>query len=744
MDWKVEVSSVNAGVPLTQVANGTGPNGTISTKWASATGAFPDASDYVITVSATDTVPSTGSNQLTGVVINNTNFIKFTFPTEGATVGGLVRAVGQAGASWSLRWDNVTSAATGAAGAISVDVDSTTQTDGAHTLVLAVTNNFGDVSTLTHNLTIKNDALPVVRLTAPLENATIKGTVNLIGEAHSPDTLAHVTLKNELGTTFYDQVGANHAINVPWDTIGLSVPDGTHTLTLLLQDSAGNENRVIRNVIVKNVGPIVNFSVTPTPGGFGKGTLTISGTVTDTSLKDWKITVDGGTTGVTPNTGTTSTIDATWNTTVYNDGPHVVKVVATDTAGNTGQNQVTVTTDNTKPRAEITAPPPNTIVTGGTLTVTGTATDANLDFWEVTVDGGTTGVSNPTGTGTVVNSIIDTTLYNEGNHTIKLAVFDKAGNEGDATVTFIIDKTGPLIDITAPIEDAFVKAIVAITGTAKDPNLKDWVIKIDGVLDFPNNTGTVEAISANWDTRVKISGNPKFPDGPHTINVTATDKAGNITNFTRKVKVDNTPPKINNVKPEKDTFVGDTVAITATIEELFLDKWTVTVDGQEIDGGTGNTSEVDVTWDTTNFGEGNHTIRIQAIDKAGNITNSDVVVTIDRTPPVVKIQYPFANLRVAPGSNLQVVVDITDLSDKSIDPEAVDGKLRGPKNEVVAKIAKVSSASLPAKNGIRWIGLVNVGKGGGKAGDQFTIEISVKDKAGNGPTVAKKIIVVRF
>jgi len=119
-------------------------------------------------------------------------------------------------------------------------------------------------------------------------------------------------------------------------------------------------------------------------------------------------------------------------------------------------------------------------------------------------------------------------------------------------------------------------------------------------------------------------------------------------------------------------------------------------------------------------------------------------VTIDRTEPKVFIRYPFQNQVFAPKTMILIVVDITDLSDKSVDEESISVLLRGPKNNVIAKADKLSVVPLTAGNGIRWTGQLNVGKGGGKTGDKFTVEATAKDKAGNGPVTAKKTIFIRF
>jgi hypothetical protein len=743
MNWTVEVKSVNQGIDYTVVASGTATNVTVRTTWESAGGAFPDDTDYEIRIQATDMIPQTGEASVTGMVLNNTTFIRLTHPTDKATVGGLVRGTGSAGGNWSIRWDDTTVAATGSAGTITRDLDSTKIADGNHTVVLAVTNTYGDTSRITHSITIKNDVLPVVRLTEPTEGDYVKGTVTILGEAHHPEAGSRVTLKTDLGTTLYDEVGADHDIDVDWDT--LTSTEGLRTLTLLLTDPSDNENRAIVNVTIDNVAPTVSFSVTPTTGGFGKGTLDIQGEVLGEesgNVDRWRITVDGGTSGIDPSEGDTATISATWNTAIYSDTPHTVKVTAYDKAGNKGEAQVTITTDNTNPTATITSPEAGTKVTGGTMAIAGSVDDANFKEWKLTVDGGTTGLTPSQGTVKTVSATLNTSSYGEGDHEIMLSAYDKAGNKGDATVTFSIDKTKPEITIDAPEENGHVRGLATISGTFTET--VDWVVLIDGTVDIPDNTGQADTFSVTWDTRVRVGGQRKFPDGIHTILVRATDLAGNIASTEIPVTVDNTAPTLENILPEEDSFVGETVIITASIKEPNIDTWKVTVDGEDLPSNEGNSREIEVEWDTTDFSEGTHTIEFLVTDKAGNKAEENVPVYIDRTEPEVYIRYPFKNMVIPPNSMMLIVVDVIDFSEDSIDPDDVSVLLKDSKGNTIAKATKTSDQPLATEDGIRWIGEVNVGKGGGKVSDKYEVEVTVTDKAGNGPVTARKPFYVRF
>jgi hypothetical protein len=122
-----------------------------------------------------------------------------------------------------------------------------------------------------------------------------------------------------------------------------------------------------------------------------------------------------------------------------------------------------------------------------------------------------------------------------------------------------------------------------------------------------------------------------FPDGPHTVRVQAHDGLGNVAFVDRTVIFDNTAPTMG-AKPGID---GQTVsADRAHLEFSALDDTTgVDVMERSVDGGVwgeasdGPTASFDVS------GAGQHTVRVRAVDHAGNVSSEQVVSFTLQTPP---------------------------------------------------------------------------------------------------------------
>jgi hypothetical protein len=122
-----------------------------------------------------------------------------------------------------------------------------------------------------------------------------------------------------------------------------------------------------------------------------------------------------------------------------------------------------------------------------------------------------------------------------------------------------------------------------------------------------------------------------FPDGPHSVRVQAHDGLANVAYVDRTVIFDNTAPRMGS-KPAID---GQTVsADSARLEFSALDD-TTGVDRLErsIDNGAWEPAADGPTAGFSVSGTGQHTVRVRAVDKAGNTTAEQVVgFTLQATP----------------------------------------------------------------------------------------------------------------
>jgi len=116
------------------------------------------------------------------------------------------------------------------------------------------------------------------------------------------------------------------------------------------------------------------------------------------------------------------------DTTTLDDGTHTIKLIVYDEAGKALEDTITVTVDNTAPKAWIDAPSPGAELTG-TQNIKFTASDAHLARVLLYIDNTAFDVSGE------ASYEWDTSGVSDGFHEIKILATDEAGNTGETQIT---------------------------------------------------------------------------------------------------------------------------------------------------------------------------------------------------------------------------------------------------------------------------------------------------------------------
>ena len=125
-----------------------------------------------------------------------------------------------------------------------------------------------------------------------------------------------------------------------WDTTALT--DGVYVIKLIVYDKALNVIEKTVTITVDNTAPSVGLT-SPISGAETSGVVTIQFSASDEHLLSVLLHIDNTILNV---TGQTSYL---WNTTQVGDGPHTIKLVAYDRAGNSAETStVSVTTINVR------------------------------------------------------------------------------------------------------------------------------------------------------------------------------------------------------------------------------------------------------------------------------------------------------------------------------------------------------------------------------------------------------------
>jgi chitinase len=207
----------------------------------------------------------------------------------------------------------------------------------------------------------------------------------------------------------------------------------------------------------------------------------------------------------------------------------------------------------------------------------------------------------------------------------RVTAYDKSGNEsGYSDAVNIKESVAPKVSLTAPVKNSTVHGTVAIIARASD---KSGVTKVDFyVNDDLKGTDNEPPYSYSWDSR-------SVDNGPYTLYAKAYDGADNVRQSAAvkvKVKNDKTAPIVNIASPQD----GSTVKGTVIVKARATDNMGVTKVEFYVNGVLKKTDKVApyrYSWDTGSVANGENTLIARAYDKAGNMGEFAVTVTVNNS-----------------------------------------------------------------------------------------------------------------
>jgi parallel beta-helix repeat protein len=523
---------------------------------------------HTLTATARDAAGNTGTASITVRVSNDTiaPTVTITSPANGTPVSGTTPVAADASdnkgvVAVEFRLDGATPGTEVATPPYSVSWDTTTTTDGPHTLTAVARDEAGNTHTASVTVTVANDTTPpAVSINQATDQAdpTNASPINftaVFSEPVSGFTDADVTIAGTAGGTKTVVVTGGPSTYI----VAVSgMTDGTVSATIpagVAQDAAGNANAASTTTdntvtfappdataptvtINQAAGQAEPTSTTPINftavfrepvSGFTGADVVISGTAGGTKT----VAVSGGpsTYTVTVSGMTDGTVSAT-----------IPAGVAQDAAGNANTASTstdnTVTFDTTAPTVTITSPASGSTVRG-TIAVSADASDnVGVVAVEFRLDGATPG----TEVATPPYSVSwDTTTTSDGSHTLTAVARDEAGNTRMASVTVTAsnapppDATPPTVTITSPASGSTVSGTIPVSADASDDvGVIGVQFRLDGAPLGPEVTAA--PYSVTWDTT------PAGNGSTHTLSATARDAAGNTSTASVTVTVSNPPP----------------------------------------------------------------------------------------------------------------------------------------------------------------------------------------------------------
>jgi hypothetical protein len=302
---------------------------------------------------------------------------------------------------------------------------------------------------------------------------------------------------------------------------------------------------------------------------------------------------------------------------VSDDGVNTISVRVYDVAGNVASGSVSVNVDTLPP--VITPSMSGTNGSSGWIVSTGTVSAGVADMTsgvsggvDVSFDGGSSWQSAPISLG-------------DGVYSMNFRAFDVAGNEGRASLNASIDTTDPDL--------SFV-----LNGT---PGMNGWYVS-----DVDVSAGASDVLSGVDYSEVRTNGGDWslqqiLSDGVHDLEARAGDLAGNTKSISGILRVDTNSPISLFTSHTSNEVVEGTVKLHGQSSDAMsgLRSAAVSTDG----GATWNVATLSAgawshDWDTTALQNGIYTVKIRAMDMAGNRENPiPLTLIVDNFPPNVKI-----------------------------------------------------------------------------------------------------------
>src|SRR5882762_4916426 len=260
-------------------------------------------------------------------------------PAAGSTVSGtipvtasvtIIGSVVVAGVQFQL--DGATLGAEDATAPYSISWNTTTASNGSHTLTAVARDALGLRYTSNPvTVTVFNDTTaPTVSITAPTAGSTVGGATTVSASASDNVGVVGVQFKLDGANLGAEDTTAPYSIS--WDTTGAS--NGSHTLTAVARDAAGNRTTsapVTVTVFNDTTAPTVSITA-PTAGSTVGGATTVSASASDNvGVVGVQFRLDGADLGA---EATTSPYSISWDTTGASNGSHTLTAVARDAAGN--------------------------------------------------------------------------------------------------------------------------------------------------------------------------------------------------------------------------------------------------------------------------------------------------------------------------------------------------------------------------------------------------------------------------
>lgn len=492
-------------------------------------------------------------------------------------------------------------------------------------------------------------------------------------------------------------------------SINKSLPSGRYSVHYIAEDLAGND---VQGTLNLTVAVDINAPTSVTPNfaqsivaGTNAALLWTASQDAHSGVNHYQVNF----TNLDLNSTTSQLVSGTtWNISNLQEGNYSACVIAVDHVGL--RSQPSCTTQNLV--VDLSAP-----TLQSSINVTGWTNGQNSVklTWDVEDNGGSSSVRYRLNNGTLStpqgsNGTANFTSLVDGWYTLQVIATDGAGNQIVATHSFGIDMQKPTVSFSSPLGSSWSNV---------QEQLVQW-----SATDPASGSGLDEIVlsvnNANEDDVLR-SGQRMFelPSGIHTLQLTATDLAGNSHTTNLVLRIDHAVPIANcSISPSSWTNGALSVHVMPNANgSISPFDWALT-----LPSGVEDTTAVSGV-NLYNPGLGLHTYKLRAWNAAGTYATCQVIGKVDTLAPVF-ISHQLPNEYINENQT-SFTVEAIDLGDAGL-------------NTYSLKIDGVEMAQGAFVNGRYNLDFTNLNDG------VHDFSFTVTDRAGNAHNLTKKFTLDRL